>query len=240
MEYRDLDRDMVGRCKERKKLMHNTYAYRDNDLIKIKYHDTFIMVFEPCGKITLDPAGRHTSTTKIRLNEFLPFGFRVWQTQGIWWIGKGWGADKFLFKDGMTIENEELKGHGGTDNSKQRRLAKDITKYVKGYMTALKAGKVSKPGAGDCMFCGMVDKSGKTWGEHGPKGSKDHHIMSHIEESYYVPSLIAQALKSMGASRAAQWTLWSLWDESTTSWDCWDQVQRCLSKYIKRELGVGT
>lgn len=66
------------------------------------------------------------------------------------------------------------------------------SKFAKRFVDALYRGKVGLPGNGDCWYCLMHDiKTGK------PVGGKEH-IESHIEENYFVPSLLVYALQSAG------------------------------------------
>ena len=48
----------------------------------IKFHHTDILIFHPDGSFTINMGGWDTITTKIRLNEHLPSGFRVGSIKG--------------------------------------------------------------------------------------------------------------------------------------------------------------
>jgi len=67
--------------------MHNTYLQtRDDKTIVLKYHATDVITWYSDGRIVVDVDGWQTSTTKLRLNEFLPDGFRCYSDKGIWYI----------------------------------------------------------------------------------------------------------------------------------------------------------
>jgi hypothetical protein len=53
-------------------------------------------------------------------------------------------------------------------------------------------GELELPSGGDCWHCSMVTEDGESLGD--ATGDIDH-IVSHIAEDYYVPSLLFNALK---------------------------------------------
>lgn len=75
-------------------------------------------------------------------------------------------------------------------------IKKRIQTYCTGFNKALVKG-MPMPGGGDCWFCSMFD----TGNIRGDQMNGDHsHLMSHIEEGYYVPSLAVNALRVKGYS----------------------------------------
>jgi hypothetical protein len=106
--------------------------------------------------------------------------------------------------DGITIsENGTILNP--RDESLEERLAfaeekmvKAINRYVDGYFEAMEAGKMELPSAGDCWDCSMIVSDGPDKGK--PLGDvKDgDHLMSHIKERYYVPSLLWNAVRARG------------------------------------------
>lgn len=74
---------------------------------------------------------------------------------------------------------------------KEREAA--IQKYCSGFYQALKRG-MNGPSGGDCWYCSMRDDNGITWGDHGDI----EHLLSHLSEPYYVPSLVFNAMRESG------------------------------------------
>ncbi len=75
-----------------------------------------------------------------------------------------------------------------------------IRQYAEKFIKALKAGEVPLPSGGDCWFCLMGNDEGKTWGEVSGDTS---HLVEHIEEDYFVPSLLVRAVEKHGPTPRA-------------------------------------
>lgn len=165
-----------------KKLKGNTYLVKEEDHVGLKFHDTIIAKFYPnYQEIQVD--GFHTRTTKSRLNEFCT-GVYINQSQHIWYI------NKLQFVDGIRVDyrgqvlNPEICP---ADRKAQDRMLKKIDKYIKGFDGHIKAGKLTIPSSGDCWHC------------RGVLSDTNHsHILYHFEESYYVPTLLSNAIKEYG------------------------------------------
>ena len=96
-------------------------------------------------------------------------------------------------------------------------------------MTALVKGKVKQPGPGDCWYCLM-------------KLPGADHIESHINENYFVPSLLANACERFPVSIAARGWIASMMDGKKDPWEslggiCDKQVRKALIRYLKEKLG---
>lgn len=191
----------------KRKLANNTYLSKTDDYYAITLHGTELIKFYP-DKTILSSGGWRTATTKDRLNAFS--GFNIWQDKGIWYIGSrvkegdALQGGAIVFADGITYQNGQWLNTGPAPE-KTQKLRKQIKQYAKDFVAALFAGKVPKPSNGDCWYCVMVvsepkkDK-GKTLGE----AIKDRsHIIGHIKEKYYVPSLLVRACKTFGISQMA-------------------------------------
>lgn len=185
-----------------KKVGNNTYlllhAAIPGEAIHLRLHDTFVMTWFADGKVELNSGGWRTVTTKARINEFWPglyVGNRggIEQEKGVWYVR--WNGKRYVFEEHMRLlPNGRVEGASEYEPEKEKeqlRLKKQARKYAKDFIQALKAGKVGQPDRGDCLYCQWREKeTGKTMGEMA--GDKDH-ILSHFEESYYVPSLLARA-----------------------------------------------
>lgn len=118
--YQDAKNYLQG--KKERPLAHNTRIEIDSldlghEVITIKYHGNAIVNFFPDGTMTLNSCGWFTSTTKDRINWFLPDGFRIYQKQYAWYLRKyHWSSDEFgiiedglwEFKNHMAIKNGEV------------------------------------------------------------------------------------------------------------------------------------
>jgi len=175
-------------------------------------------------------------TTKARINEFSPFP--VWSERGTWYARIG--EQSIPFADGITIyPSGKVKGAGKADTSaKEQKLRKAANAYARAFVDKLYAGEIPAPSAGDCWHCCMRDQDGKEW------GGKDH-ILSHLKEKYYVPSLLVNALKAFGASIAATQTAHALMlgqPEHAFSTRRDDflaaQIQKCIRRYVLRQLSI--
>src|SRR4051812_33623928 len=162
------------------------------------------------------------------------------------------------FYDGITIDS---KGYAprlrmtGPSPAKLRRyeaavakMKKRIDKYVEGYIAALKAG-MPMPSGGDCWYCAMFDatppnddgerltKRGTTV-EPGNTSGSDH-LISHMEDRYYVPSLAVNALRERGYKDVGIAIHLDMDFDSNTMGKpngMYDNTKRDLIKYMRKRL----
>jgi hypothetical protein len=193
MEYKQLN-EKLG-AKQRKKLANHTYAERrDGGAIAIKLHDTDILTFKP-REVAVTSGGWKRSTTKARINEFLPGGFQIYQGNGIWvWSGTmpHQTNGDYMFNDGDKLyvgkgNVWKIKFADGMSFVEAKKLRKEINDYAKLCVAAI---PMPKPSMADCWHCCMKSTDGKSM------GGTDH-LRSHMsaEEKYVVPSLIVNAQK---------------------------------------------
>jgi len=163
-----------------RKLMRNTYLeWGPDDTVFVRFHSTNIMRFWPDGKVRLDSGGWQTLTTRGRMNEFLPSGWRICQDRGVWYLRCPFGrVQEWGFQDGLII-GADGDVTGAADVVATKALRKAVRAYASAYMKELVAGRLHVS-LGDCLCCRFG------WDDH-------DHIQSHLEERYYVPSLIVRA-----------------------------------------------
>ena len=66
-----------------RKLENHTYLERrENGNIAVRLHLTDVVMFHPCGKVTLDSGGWYSKTTKDRMNKYANAG--IWQKNHKW------------------------------------------------------------------------------------------------------------------------------------------------------------
>ncbi len=182
---------------------------RDPDGIAVRYHETDVVTYHRVGwndeeYVTLNSGGWRTVTTKARMNEYGPVP--IWQRDGLWYVGgRVPGPDTgALFFDGIqigptgTILNPRPVAERSQVENAKRKIDRLVSAYIRGYIAECRArGALPMPGPGDCWYCLLVTSDGAAmpWGDvTGDVG----HILSHLQESYYVPALLYNAVKDRG------------------------------------------
>ena len=86
-----------------RKIGHNTYLERGlGASIGVRFHATTVVRFHADGTMTLDAQGYRTSTTKERMNRYLPDGYRIFQKAGTWRLDTPHGGTED-YRDGVTL-----------------------------------------------------------------------------------------------------------------------------------------
>lgn len=232
----DKIRNLVPANRKTKKLDNNTYARREEDgTTAIKLHETDIITVHPNHTITITTGGWQTVTTKERLNSYL-FGYvRIWQEHGFWFLSEPLGGSTIPWQDGILLSRKKIKAVADKVTTAKQRFRKQIFAYCKAFVEKLQAGEIEAPGPGDCLLCRMT----KTIGE----SATDDHIQSHIEEKYYVPRLLHNAVEAGGVSHMAKACIQAKWDKTEPPMDnifLWKQVERTLRRYILHACGYAT
>jgi len=182
-----------------RKLENNTYLQRrDPSTIAVKLHDTDVVVYHVDGSVSLYSGGYRTVTTKDRINSYSP----QWITQqrGVWYIGK---EDSLrIFEDGITVmEDGSIQGGREVVKGEDQKVIRECRRYAREYVKAMEDGKVNAPSGGDCWDCALREvTSNRPMGE---VSGHSYHIKSHMEEKYYVPSLLARAIEVFPVSQFA-------------------------------------
>ena len=151
--------------------------------------------------------------------------------------------NRIPFYDGITVDSDgyapRLRKDGPSPAKLRRHEAKvkkvkaSIEKYVDGYMAALAKG-MPMPGNGDCWFCLLHDKDGKTWGD---MGSSDH-LEQHFKDRYYVPMLAVNALREAGYRDVGIYIHLGMSEAGTMGGGrvSTDLVKRDLRKYLNKRM----
>lgn len=230
--------DYLGGKTERPLANNTRIRRRDDNVIVIRLHETDIVEYFP-RELTNPPAvvlrtgGWMTSTTKERLNSFVPEGFSLWQERGQWTLHCHRTGANWPWAEGVTIDESGAVYNAGTlsDVDAKVKLGREVRQYVKGYIEALLSGNVPEPSGGDCWLCaGLMPEDGG-------------HILGHIEESYYVPSLLMRAIEMYPMCPIAMSRLGQLWGKCEGA-DKWlddvlaRDVKSSLTRYIKHAVGL--
>lgn len=207
-----LDAQSILGNRQSKKLCYATsIERRDEDTIAVKQHFTDILTYKRNGEVIYNTGGWHTSTTKQRLGDIGPLG-QIWQQKRIWYFDHN--GETLGYADGMSVYVDDTGNVtaivGAIENTKQaekekNKLDRKFKKYVTGYVDALLDGILDKPSAADCFYCVMREvETNKPLGEVTNDFS---HIESHIQENYFVPSLLINAIEFKPVSEVAKYVI---------------------------------
>jgi len=236
----------------KRKLANNTYLECNPDgSFGIRLHSTQVVIYHADGRIELQSGGWQTVTTKARMNEFSPLS--IGSDRGVWYVNdRGMYATpgrwtQVPYADGITSHPDGTFSGEGEDPRAQQKLRNRAKKFAKAYMNAFQSGDVPAPGLGDCFGCLMETKEGVR-----PMGGADH-MLSHMEEGYFVPSMLLTAAKRFGVSRFAMGTLAAVWSGETPH-DVFrlrangasspgdgiarEQLEKALRRHVYGELGL--
>lgn len=224
-----------GRDPDDRPLQNNTRLQRlGSGDIAVVLHDTDVVTLHEDGSFTLDSGGWYTQTTKDRLNTYAPFGY-VRQENGVWYWE--YDGDSINFEDGMTVHPDGTVSGARSDEevSELEALGARINEFSRDFADALASGDVPEPSGGDCWMCLMFDEEAGF--------SRTDHLYSHLEENYFVPSLLINALEFYGASQATYSGLGYIWgkhDQEYWSRHVDDAAYRALRKYLRHRLGLAS
>jgi hypothetical protein len=184
---------------------------KDGETVIVRLYDTAIVTIHENFAV-LNAGEYKTETTKAYLNDFLGSRGHIWSQDGIWVYG--YKGTQFraaydqttVFYNALCVRTDGSLVTEAIDFAAERKrrtaLRRKVTKYINGFEAVLKAGEVGNPGPADCFYCqGLVQNSalndGKLVVTNNANNATDNtdHLWSHIEESYYVPSLLFNAIK---------------------------------------------
>jgi hypothetical protein len=209
---------------------NNTYLKRRGDNVAIQLHNTDVVTYTPDNAAILNSGGWRTVTTKARINDYIPG--HLYTEAGVWYVS--YHGTTYAYSDGMALNYDGTVSGAGEARSKAdvRKEKRAIKAFANDYVDALFSGEVDAPSAADCWFCAMFDKNGT--------GSDDH-MQSHLEESYFVPSMIVNAANTFGASWVMNQTLAAIWSGAPP--DDWsarfarEQLTKMLYRFVCRAMG---
>jgi hypothetical protein len=224
--YKELDEWMGDR--QTRVVGYHTVARRGDDLVDLQLDHTRTIVIRQWNTdiytltekniATLDVGDWFTVTTKQRLNDLLPPGLNIYSDKGRWYIcdvhGTGYPTnavrDGIPFYNGIQINVATLLMPVAIDEVRQEKekarrqdrendaLKKKIAAYLKGLtdqkLRDVLADAEHNGTSGDCWFCSMFEQSGLP--------QDNEHLISHLDEKYYMVSLFLNALKNRGSPGA--------------------------------------
>lgn len=250
--FAGLDAQLQGRCAESRKVDNHTHLKRRGpDAIAVCLHQTDILTFNRNGSIVLNTGGWQTVTTRDRINDFLPAGYFLWIEERVAFLsshGASYDKDHSVpYADGMMIMPDgSTKGSATPEETKQRQiLRKRILRFSAEYVKQMQADKIPAPSTGDCFYCGMSVAEGANKGKGlGDAIHDTDHLMSHLDEGYFVPSLLVRALEYKPVSQMVRgWVGWK-WKVHNT--DCYwieslavRDLRTSLKRYLFHSFGFG-
>lgn len=231
MKFREAKKILGNR--ESKKIQYATWLHNRGSHFAIRHHETDIIKIYP-RKTVLDTDGWKSRTTKDRLNEYSPGS--IWSVNGIWYAS--FKGKEVVYQDGLTfhVNGAVTGGESVSEAKRQIKLRNDVKKYSKAFVRELKNGDIPKPSEMDCFDCGMFDK-GKA------PNPADSHLLLHIKENYFIPSLVRNAVVAFPVSEVGKAFLYSIWNNAENPYQ-WaeeialEQIEKSIRKFLFQKLGL--
>ena len=232
----------VGPCDWSRLIANNTVQYVKNGKKYIRFHYTDIVTEHSDRLIELTSGGWKTRTTKERISWILgDLGFIV-QEKNIWYLHLFEVGKAIPFFDGISFYRQDpttVVDLGDEKIKEQREMYKEINRYAKRFTAAWKRGEIPLPDTGDCWFCCMRDTKFDT--PIGELNGDVTHLQSHIEEDYFVPSLLIRALEKEDGSDlimsiAIERMKGKKLDENHLVLGS-EYILKSLRKYLKKQIG---
>jgi hypothetical protein len=232
-------RKLIPNNKDKKKLANHTYAHKIEDgEIVIRLHQTDIIKLRENGDIVLNSGGWKTMVTENRINEYIK-PYQIYSDKGIWYLtnqyfayNKGSKDSVYTFADGMYISGLDglIVGSLSSNETKMlERKRKEVREYASDFMKAFSNGDVPPPSSGDCFFCLYHPNE------------KDH-LISHIKEKYFVPSLLQNVMAAIPTSGYEIMMIKERWSTGikTNIENNWllNVFKRKIVKYLYKQLGL--
>lgn len=227
-----LDAGRTATSRAARKIANNTYLIRREDGdFAIRLHNTQVVIYHADGTVTLDSGGFQSPTTKDRMNTYSPF--RVDSVKGTWTVSpKDNWTNVIRYFDGIRIAPdgalvnapaEDLDAMAERDDETQRLIDRYMRGLTRERLQELVADARERGMNGDCWDCLMHTEEGVPMGD---AFGKTDHLRSHLEERYYMLSLILNALTERG------------YPDPTfiVQIGALDMVKRALRKYFVRRL----
>ncbi len=174
--------DVVKSCFVQRNTIRYTNTHGET---VIRFHNTDVLVMHDNGGFELNSGGYRTTTTKERINNYIPGGWGIYSDKGVWYLTNRTKGKTVPFDDGITVgPRGGITGEGCV--SKVLTLKKKVKDYCKALSTF---PGLPIPGPGDCWICMMFNKDGKP---------NNRCLLSHLDEKYIHGTLIVNAMRWRG------------------------------------------
>lgn len=225
--------------KTNRPLANNTRVIRlTNSSIGIKLHDTFVLTFYKDNFLEINTGGWQTNTTKDRINKYQDY-FRIYTKNRIWYIR--FNNKDYMYESGLVfdIKNNCFKEIKSIEEVKGKlNLKKQIDKYCNNFIESFINYKISKPSDSDCWYCNILREMARP----------EEHLISHMKEKYYVPSLLNNALNeySDNLSEVDKHNIACIWYDPNKEHEpiylelSRDRIKKILNKYMYKQFGFAS
>lgn len=231
--------------KSKKSLKRNTHLVRcDDDTLGVMLHTTIVVYIFRSGIYQYHTAGWRNTTVRNRINEYGPKPIHIKHNQ--------WMLDNFIFDEGVRLKSdgEIITPLRFVDLKRKQTLDYKVMTYVNKYCdhvmkhglkiagkeenpwtVNLKANEPLFPSSADCWSCYF----GLTSQEHlqEPMGVK--HLLEHIDENYFVPSLLAKAI--ITTTVGVPYEIWNKFSEEVNQGKI-TSVKKVLKKYFRERKSL--
>jgi len=251
MNYQEAkERLETPRKKDSKIIANNTILHTTEDGgIAVQLHATDVITFYPDGSVIYNTGGWNTVTTRERMNTFGSREVWVCQQKGIPHALLTGEEKGIPFRETFSLSTDHksiISDMNGSAIKKHKNLLKKINQYTNRFVEKILKKEVPPPSSGDCLYCQFREvKMNVSLGE---STKNKEHILSHLDEAYYVPSLFVRAIEKYPLSMISNTILSMLWNPEDDQYsqnfidkmsDVFTQQARSsLKKYLKEQLGV--
>lgn len=198
----------------------------------IRLHDTNIIIYDHKDMI-LNSGGWRTKTTKDRINDYIDYAFTIIQRKSQWYLfNKDKQEIESVFYDGITIDTIH---HIIKKPMKEDKTTSKYIKLIDTYCKKLSSNIDTKKDylknlvnniGGDCLYC--CNKEIKTGLPLGDITNNKEHLISHLQQKYFMGSLILNAL----ADRGYKDPMFIIQIGAKES------IIRAIKQYFKKRLGI--
>lgn len=183
----------------KKRLLERNTRLHDlgNEVYAVRYYDTDVVVYHPDGRIVVQTGGYKTLSTRERISGYSPC--QIWQEKGTWHFQY---KDKhYLFTESVYTLHPDGSVTPGTGKGERVpefdpeaekaavKFRRKVGRYAKKFIDKLYDGDLSGDTGGDCLECKGL------FGDRPATDSKENHVRSHIDENYFVVTLLLNALE---------------------------------------------
>jgi len=168
--------------------------------IGVRYHDTFVLIWNEDGSIELYTRGYRTMTTRRRMNTYLPKPWEIHTEGGVWYLSEGsFGSLRSVFVEGITLTPDapchEDVVYQPRDGEEEKKLIlwerEAVRTYAARYVGLLWAGRLATPTPAQCLQCFENDLPALRY-------ATTNHLRRHVLANTYPSMVIINALKAAG------------------------------------------
>lgn len=208
---------------------------RTDQGVGVELHGTIVVEYLP-DCVVLNTGGWQSHTTKTRINETLhKLGFTLYQRNFVWYVASHGDWDNpVMYEDGMRLSYTGEFLSESPDAERYQRFVDErhalVESYLNDFVQAIRDGEeIGEPSNGDCWACLMGLTS-------------DDHILIHLEERYYVPSMLVTIAQEMPTSIMGRHVLYQVMtgevDTDDSLFDLFvDQfVRSAMRNWLRRQV----